>query len=348
MKQIVRQSNFELLRLIAMFMILALHANFFAIGRPSFADCLDNPCEAWIQCFLEIICIPSVDVFVLISGFFSIKPGVKNVSNLLFQYFFYSLGILLICEFLKINSLGILKTLAITFSFNNYWFLGSYLCLMFLAPFLNAYIEHSNKKDLLLWIVLFFIFQFCTDFFYALPEFKQGSSCLSFVGLYMLGRYIRLYGGKLFNFNKYGDLAIYLGISLASIILLVMPNEFLYGWCLSKFMSYNSPLVIISSIYLFLFFSKLNFSSKWVNHCGKSSFAIYLIHCHILLVYDYYTPLFKELSLSYSSHHFALIAFGAVCCVFVGCILLDQLRLLGWNVLQNKIVSSINRFLNLK
>lgn len=33
-----RQSNIELLRIIAMFMILLFHANFFSLGTPSAAD----------------------------------------------------------------------------------------------------------------------------------------------------------------------------------------------------------------------------------------------------------------------------------------------------------------------
>lgn len=346
MKQ-VRQSNFELLRLLSMFMILALHANFFALHSPSFEDCVKNPANTFFQNLLEFICIPSVNVFVLISGYFSIRPGVRNVSNLLFQYFYYSIGILLLFVMWGGVTLpDILKTLLITFSFNNYWFLGSYLCLMFLSPFLNAYINQCSKQNLLYWIILFFMFQFCTDIFYVLADFKGGASCLSFVGLYLFGRYIRLYGGALFEFNKYGDLAIYVVICLASICLIYAPNEFLYGILLSKFMAYNSPLVIISSIFLFLFFSKLKFTSKWVNRFSESSFAIYLIHCHILLIYNYYIPFFKHLSQSYSSFTFFAISFGMICLIFMGCIFIDQIRIWIWQISQNRIITRIEKIQN--
>ena len=42
-----RQSNMELLRIVAMFLVLLVHADFFSIGAPSASDCvnrLDSHC----------------------------------------------------------------------------------------------------------------------------------------------------------------------------------------------------------------------------------------------------------------------------------------------------------------
>lgn len=43
---------------------------------------------------------------------------------------------------------------------------------------------------------------------------------------------------------------------------------------------YNNPLVILSSISLFLFCSKFEFSSKYVNLLAKGTFFVYLVHTY--------------------------------------------------------------------
>lgn len=63
-----RDSNFELLRVISMLMVLGLHANFIALGEPT-AEYVDaNPIGAFLRYINEALCIVSVNVFVLISG----------------------------------------------------------------------------------------------------------------------------------------------------------------------------------------------------------------------------------------------------------------------------------------
>lgn len=60
-----RQSNFELLRIIAMFLVLAVHANYFALdGGPSAQECATRVIPSMTRIVLESACIVCVDVFV--------------------------------------------------------------------------------------------------------------------------------------------------------------------------------------------------------------------------------------------------------------------------------------------
>lgn len=66
-----RQSNMELLRIIAMFMILVIHANLISIPRPEIAKSFYLPPPISMRYLIESLGIVGVNLFVLISDFFS-------------------------------------------------------------------------------------------------------------------------------------------------------------------------------------------------------------------------------------------------------------------------------------
>lgn len=80
----IRQSNMELLRLLAMFFVLALHANATAIQVPTADDIQAAPLSSFTRIFLEQATVVAVDVFVLISGWFGIRPTLKGAGNFAF------------------------------------------------------------------------------------------------------------------------------------------------------------------------------------------------------------------------------------------------------------------------
>ena len=80
----LRESNIELIRSIAMFMILLLHANFVALSYPSIDEIEISPITQSLRLILESLCIVSVSIFIYISGWFKIKPSIKKI------YIFYS------------------------------------------------------------------------------------------------------------------------------------------------------------------------------------------------------------------------------------------------------------------
>lgn len=99
-----RESNIELLRLLAMFLVLIVHADFFSLEIPTPKDTITTPTNAFIRLFFESSSIVCVNVFVLISGWFGIKPNTKSFCNFVFQCLFFLIGIyiiLLICGLTK-------------------------------------------------------------------------------------------------------------------------------------------------------------------------------------------------------------------------------------------------------
>ena len=62
------------------------------------------------------------------------------------------------------------------------------------APVINSFIENASKKQVQIFLISFYLFQ--TVYAWISPNgaafFQTGYSSISFIGLYMLARYIRL------------------------------------------------------------------------------------------------------------------------------------------------------------
>lgn len=84
----VRQSNFEMLRIVAMFMVLVLHVDSLANGRPTPEDISAAPFPSFLRILFEVMCVGCVDLFVLISGWFGIKANRKSLGSFVFQVVF--------------------------------------------------------------------------------------------------------------------------------------------------------------------------------------------------------------------------------------------------------------------
>lgn len=69
---IKRNSSIELLRIIAMFMVVVLHC-LLTTGALEY----QSRVQYYVYWFIEALCIIAVDVFILISGYFMIKSRFK-------------------------------------------------------------------------------------------------------------------------------------------------------------------------------------------------------------------------------------------------------------------------------
>ena len=86
-----RKSNFELLRIFAMMLVLLVHANYLSLGSVTQSEITTSPFGGFVRIFCEQLCIVSVNLFVLISGWFGIRPTLKKFATLLFQILFIAI-----------------------------------------------------------------------------------------------------------------------------------------------------------------------------------------------------------------------------------------------------------------
>lgn len=330
-----RDSNMELFRIVATFLILVVHASFFTLGAPEQTDIATNPVSSFVRFFVQAISIVSVNAFVLLSGWFGIRPKASSFFNFVFQILFWAIGIYvicLICGFAKLNVSGVLYC----FQMRDFgWFIKAYIGLLILAPILNVFIDNVTEKQLRNTLIFFYIFQTLYGWFPGGAQFfEYGYSTMSFIGLYLLARYIRLYMIDIVQWNKWFDLLGYFSIVFFIAIVAFIAKKIGVSFISGKMYDYSSPFVVVAPIFLLLFFSKLSFHSKLINWIGASSFAAFLLHANINILRPIFGEHIRHIYSSFDGIVVLLLVFVYLLIVFLLAVLIDQVRIFVWNKIQ--------------
>ena len=90
---------------------------------------------------------------------------------------------------------------------------------------------------------------------------------------------------------------------------------------------YNSPLIILQSISLLFVFEQIsiNKANKFILFFSSSTFSVYLISDHPFFRYNYYADFWRIVE-SVSVSSFFIFALFLNFTIFFGCILIDKLR----------------------
>ena len=162
-----RQSNIELLRVFAALGVVLLHYNNSSIGG-GFANASGLSANQFVMVFFESISICTVNLFVLISGYFmkgSSKADLLKPVKLLSMYVVFELTAYLIKE-LPSGEPFSASTFASYFS-PSYWFIFVYIALYILSPYINLMWSHLNRKKqkqlLIIFIALFSLYPLAWD-----------------------------------------------------------------------------------------------------------------------------------------------------------------------------------------
>ena len=327
-----RLSNIELLRCLSMFMVLFLHSSFLAYGIPE-SEMIESAPTFWGGKILQQgVGIVAVDVFILISGWFSIKPKIISICNFLFQIFFLKcLSLIIFVALGKVHFCKDTFTELLMLKPDQGWFIKAYLLLYILSPVLNKFSENTQIKSfskvLIAYWGFLFLFGWITE---STAYINSGYSIVSFIGLYLLGRYAKIYQPKWTDYSvkKYLSIYILTVVLFCSSIFLAglfnLRHTDLIAW---KLCSYISPFTVIGAISLLLCFSKIKLSfNKWINICGKSCFSVYLLHA----MWGYWFDVLKHIDSLFVGFNYIIVLFAFLLVVYLGCILFDLLRIQAW------------------
>lgn len=317
---------------------MVVHADYFALGSPNSSDIRIAPMSSVARVFIEALSICCVNVFVLISGYFGIRPKKSRLASFLFQVLFFFVLIYGVCLATGISSFsvqGVLQCFCLTPA---NWFIKAYLLLFILAPVLNAFIEKCDQILHRNVLIGFYLIQTVYGCLFSADFFGNGYSTLSFIGLYLLARYIKIYAPKWSQLKKGYDISLY--FLCAALITIITLLGFKVGKNTEILMfTYINPLVIIESVALLLFFSKLKFTSRFINWVAASSFAVYLVHANPNIL----NSLFKDSILYYYSNYTGiqtiLYVFVFLIIVFTVAVLLDQVRKKLYELISEEIRS---------
>lgn len=258
-------------------MLLVLLIHFVSSFPVTNASLTEQPLKSILFTELHSISVVCVNCFILISGYFGINWKIKSFTSLLYQVLFWLIIGYLVAKYVfGVESHEFVKMAPLYFSLR--WFVPAYIALYILSPLLNSFIKASETKTLALYILVFYAYSTVVGYLLRSSEFNEGMSAISLVGLYMIGALLHRSDIRLFSFSMWTDLAIYILMSLFLSIVALGLNYI--GIDKSPF-GYLNPIVIIMSVYLFLFFKKLNIGEvKFINKLAASAFAVYLFHYH--------------------------------------------------------------------
>lgn len=325
-----------------MIMILFLHS----FHSPSGITFRDINATNFFDFFMESICMPSVDAFILISGYFSLRWRLKRFLSLVFQCYFFVIILYLILTLLGLRVFSIKDIILCGNALHNYWFVASYIGLYLFSPILNSFINENNPQNILKVVVIVFAWQTYYTLFHPDGVFGLGYSTMLFCNLYILGGYIRKADLVIRIKCKQIEVALlYLILSFIVTIavlvyICVSHQSTIVGplWCYSN----CNPLIILSSVSLFIFFSRIKYSNKFVNYIGVSVLSVYLLHLHPA-IRDYYFS-FTEGLYKYGvvKHYSTLFILFFV--IFLVSVFLDKIQIALYNSLCNIFIKFCDRW----
>ena len=288
-----RLANIELLRIIAMMMVILLHY----LGKGDLLPTIkpDMGVTAYVAWILESLSIVAVNVYVLISGYFLVesefKPG--KVVRLILQVLFYTILVTILAFSFGIigkEELGIynLAVQIFPFQLEQYWFMTAYLVMYILSPILAMGVKSVSKKTLQT-VILFFVGFICVEKSLLPVQMvfdKRGNDALWFVCLFLVAAYIRLHGIKFLE-KRMWALILYIGCC----VLMIIENMLLYvvyektgelGHLFGSPYHYNHIFVFLASLGLFALFKNMKIKdgifSKVVCKIAPYTLGVYLLH----------------------------------------------------------------------
>ena len=194
-KRTARNANHEMLRLIAIYMIVFIHANMYlgkfcqGAGWSFFNGLVNGVCNTGVSCFI------------LISGYYGVRFDIRKLVKMECMMITLSLletGLMYIFapESLGGGSALLEQLVKSVFPFitRKYWFYSCYVCLLLFSGYLDKLIKALDRetfRNLLLLMAGLFSVLPTVFYFELVPD--NGKGLVQMIMIYLIGRYIRMY-----------------------------------------------------------------------------------------------------------------------------------------------------------
>ena len=219
-----RKSNFELMKIVSMLMIISWH---FLVHGEIIQNSLGktNVFLTIIMCFLVV----HINSFILITGYFQYNKVFKlskaiQINNAVWFYKVLITSIFMVASLVVLSKVQIFKTLT-PINYYDYWFIATYTFLYLASPLLNIIISNTNKLQHRIILFGFFLIVSVLSTITDQTAFGSayGCSLANFIMLYFIGAYISKYDFNIFK-NKSKNTRLFALISI--FILLGLINYF--------------------------------------------------------------------------------------------------------------------------
>jgi len=341
-----RNYGIDLLRLVAMLMVTILHV---LMHGGVLRDNDNLSAQQLLSWFLEYAARGAVNLFALVSGYVGLqsKYRVTNFAVLWLQVFLYSFGIAAVVAVIRPALCGGAELIGYAFPVitKQYWYFSAYACLFVFMPLLNAGVNALSKRSLRrIVIAMLLVFSVAASIAKETSHnpfgLKDGFSGLWLMILYVVGACVRK-NGLWEKASQPALLGVWFGCSAASLALRVAAEQIgirLTGaaYRAEFLLAYFSPFLVLGSIALLLFFSRLQCgkaAKRLIAFLAPAAFGVYVIHRHPLiwehLLYHRFAA-FADLSPLALVGAVLLSALG----IFAVCLLIDLLRVRVFQLLK--------------
>lgn len=348
-----RNTGINLFKLFSMFMIALLHV----LGMGGITGAAAGTSSYYPVYLMQNAAFCAVNCYALVSGYLMLGKKIKpsRITELWFEVFFYSVSIsaIMMIVYRDLFSARNIVYAVTPIISNQYWYMTSYFMMYLFVPMMNKFADAANKKVFTATIVVILILttgslMIKQDGF----RLNDGYSPIWLMIMYLVGAYMKKFnvGAKM---KKWLALLLYVISSLCSFILCVFSKKLLkimLGNDIS-YLSYTSPFVVLSAIFLFIFFSKLKFgkkTEKLINYITPAALGVYLIHTHPLV----FNKLMKDIAMPLVNHGTAAMIFGSIAmalAVFIICIVIDLLRIQLFRLIRiNALCKKLDEVFNSK
>lgn len=299
-----RSTGYDIIRTIAIFMVVAIHSHVAPLA-------VNQGTPMWYFVMLmQTLCLVAVPVFFMVSGALLLSGGKtvsveelykKRIPKQAIPFIVWSLVYVVVRIVMGKISLSVEAFTSLLYepAYYQFWFMYSLLAIYLLLPLLQTLVKHCDKKKteyiLILWAVFSIIVPLVSRY---VPGFKISSHvglvlCEGYIGYFILGYYLSKYK-KDISPSK-GFLLWAFGAVLTGVCAFI---EFVYsektGSAYQGFVyqAYMVPGTAIASTGAFLFFQnkkyKLNDKSRaFIIKLSELSIGVYYIHMLVLTVIEY-------------------------------------------------------------
>lgn len=283
-----RQVNFELLRILCMYMIVIGHCLFH--GRVT-AKLGYGTVNYFLSYLVQSFSVVHVNCFVMIGGYFAIDRAFKTerAVKLWKQVAFYSIGIFLLAAiFGQAGWTDVVKAV-LPISSRTYWFASVYMAMTLLMPFIGMVATRISRRQYQYLLVLLALFLSVNHMIFQTDTYGtfNGRDLPGFLFLALLAGYVKLH----MKADRKYVLRGFLGYVVCSLLVLasVYASVELHLEDTGYFLNYNSPLALLATFSLFV--AVRNLSRKETKFDGLilkvagAAFGVYLIHDNYLIRY---------------------------------------------------------------
>ena len=301
-----RNSNIELLKIFAMFMIVLNHMiQTLSSTNPYFCNNdyvlpLNHATLSVHQFLLSNMAYSGVlgnSIFFICSAYYLIdsrrvKP--EKIWLLFFENLIMSIGILIVVYLLRNGDIEkdlVFRSLFPNIMSNN-WYVTCYLLFYPIHPLLNAAVSSLTKRQHLLFVAVSSVLYMGITFIRS--DLLHNTTLITWIIIYFALAYIKIYC-KAFMENSKLILIVLSGTIIGHLILMLVTNYLgiHYVFFEDKLLHWqksNNPFIVGTAICLVMLATQKSFFSKMINQLSSLSLLVYIFHENILLR-RYYRPL---------------------------------------------------------